>query len=398
MTRSNPAANTSSRIWFDPTFGASGDMVLGALVGLGAPIDEVVARLQTLPVAGWEITTSTVERGALTASRTKVTTEEGHHHRTWSSIDAMLADADLSTRVRDGARSTFRNLGQAEAEIHGVTIDEVHFHEVGAIDAIVDIVGCWIALDLLEVESVICGPFGLGHGTISAAHGTLPLPAPATASLLQDAPIKPLDVAAETVTPTGAALLTTMASSFGPLPAGTLRTVARGAGGRNPDSHPNVLTAYLFESGTADHESPAATTSPALILQTNLDDVTGETVAHTITRCLELGADDAWAHPIVMKKGRPGVELNVLASHDTIDVLRHTVFAETASLGARVIEATKTAQPRRYESVDVDGQLIKIKVGPHGAKPEFEDIAAASRALSRPLSDVAGEALRLFHR
>ncbi len=378
-------------------------MVLGALVGLGAPIDIIVARLQALPFTGWEITASTVERGALTASRTNVTTEEGHHHRTWSSIDEMLAEADLPTYVQDGARTTFRELGQAEADIHGVTIDEVHFHEVGAIDAIVDIVGCWIALDLLGVESVICGPIGLGHGTVSAAHGTLPLPAPATAALLQGAPVKPLDVAVETVTPTGAALLTTMASSFGPLPAGILRTVARGAGGRNPDSHPNVLTAYLFDSTTADndavaHEAHAVTTSPALILQTNLDDVTGEIVAHTIARCLELGADDAWAHPIVMKKGRPGVELNVLASHDTIDVLRRTVFAETASLGARVIEATKTAQPRRYESVDVDGQLIKIKVGPHGAKPEFEDVAAASRALSRPLSDVAGEALRLFHR
>ncbi|MDH3296101.1 MAG: nickel pincer cofactor biosynthesis protein LarC, partial [Acidimicrobiia bacterium] len=351
-------------LWLDPTFGASGDMILGALVGLGASLDKIRDGLSTLPIDGWTLTGSTVQRGSLSASRIEVVTDQSPHHRPWSSIDAMLASAALHPEVIDGARATFRALGQAEAAIHGVTIDEVHFHEVGSVDAIVDIVGAWLALDLLEVTTVTCGPIGLGHGTVSAAHGPLPLPAPATAALLQGAMIQPLDVEAETVTPTGAALLTTMASSFGPIPAGVLRSMARGAGGRNPEHHPNVVSAYLVESGGTEAGPGSGRNgvivTPAVILQTNLDDVTGETVAHTIARCLELGAGDAWAHPIVMKKGRPGVELNVLASSSLVGTLRQVIFTETGSLGLRTLPVTKYAQPREFHTVDIDGFTVRI--------------------------------------
>ena len=389
------------QLWIDATFGASGDMLLGAFVGLGAPLDRVIDALGPLPVDGWTITESTVQRASLSATRVEVKAGDTHHHRTWTNIDTMLADSDLPATVVAGARNTFRALGEVEAAIHGVTIDEVHFHEVGAIDAIVDIVGAWVALDLLDVAAVTCGPIGLGHGTVSAAHGELPLPAPATASLLQGATVRSLDIAAETVTPTGAALLTTMGTTFGPIPAGVLAGLARGAGGRDPDRYPNVVTAHLVES--VDHrleEGPVGEIdiSAVVVLQTNLDDVTGETVAHTIARCLEVGADDAWAHPIVMKKGRPGVELNVLASPDVAETLRQTVFAETATLGIRTLPATKHAQPRSFHSVTIEGHHVGIKVGPHGAKPEYDDLAVASQALNRPLSELAGLALRLHHR
>jgi uncharacterized protein (TIGR00299 family) protein len=390
---------THRHLWLDPTFGASGDMMLGALVGLGAPIEDVATGLKSLPIDGWRIEASTVQRGSLSATRVSVDHEESHHHRTWTSIDTMLSKAPLPDSVIAGARTTFRTLGQVEADIHGVSIDEVHFHEVGAVDAIVDIVGAWLARDLLDIEAVSCGPIGVGHGTITAAHGLLPLPAPATAALLQGAVIRSLDVPAETVTPTGAALLTTMATQSGAMPTGTLLTVARGAGGRDPEQYPNVLSVYLIETEpeVAAAEGPLIETQ-AIVLQTNLDDVTGETVAHTIARCLELGADDAWAHPIVMKKGRPGVELNVLTSPDLVDVIRQTVLAETASLGVRTTPTTKHAQPRAFQTVDVDGHSIQIKVGPHGAKPEYDDLATASRALGRPLTELANRALQQYYR
>jgi len=390
---------TQRHLWLDPTFGASGDMMLGALVGLGAPIDDITTGLKSLPVDGWRMAASTVQRGSLSATRVLVDHQESHHHRTWTSIDNMLAAAPLPDSVIAGARTTFRTLGEVEAEIHGVTIDEVHFHEVGAVDAILDIVGAWIARDLLDIETVGCGPIGIGHGTITAAHGLLPLPAPATAALLRGAKICSVDVSAETVTPTGAALLTTMATYYGELPTGTLEKTARGAGGRDPAQYPNVLSAYLIDT---EPEVSAAVAplieTQAVVLQTNLDDVTGETVAHTINRCLELGADDAWAHPIVMKKGRPGVELNVLTSRDLVDTIRRTVLAETASLGVRTAPTTKFAQPRDFQTVEVDGHLIQIKVGPHGAKPEYEDLATASRALGLPLTEVATRALQQYYR
>ncbi|MEM9653203.1 MAG: LarC family nickel insertion protein, partial [Actinomycetota bacterium] len=180
-------------LWLDPAFGAAGDMVLGALIGLGASADEIRAGLADLDVPGWTLEAETAMRCSLSAHRAVVRTEEGHHHRTWSSIDEMLADSALADRVKAGSRATFRRLGEVEAGIHDVSIDEVHFHEVGAVDAIVDIVGSWLALTMLGVDRVICGPIGMGHGTTDAAHGRLPIPAPATAALLIGGEITPVD-------------------------------------------------------------------------------------------------------------------------------------------------------------------------------------------------------------
>ena len=398
-----PGAPQGRYLWLDPSFGASGDMILGALVGLGVPVSSVISRLETLALDGWNIVESTTQRGSLTATRVEVKSADADHHRSWSTIDEILTNANLPRAAGDGARSTFRALAETEARIHGIPIDEVHFHEVGAIDAIIDITGAWLALDHLAVTEVHCGPVGLGHGTVAAAHGRLPLPAPATADLLQGVAIRPVDAAMETVTPTGAALLRTMTDRWGPLPEGVLAATARGAGSLDPDSHPNVLTAAVIEQSLAATAGPAgrqqseATISNAVLIQTNLDDVTGEVVAHTIDRCLELGADDAWAHPIVMKKGRPGVELNVLARAELVDQLRSLVLAETASLGVRVAPVTKHAQPRRFESVEIDGHRIRVKVSPHGAKPEFDDLAAAAQSLHIPLAELSQRALRAFH-
>ena len=396
-------------LWLDPGFGAAGDMVLGALLGLGADADRIRTALDALAVDGWTLDHRTVTRNGLTATRAEVRCREQHHHRTWSSIDALLAGAKLPDQARAGARATFRLLGEVEAEMHGIDIDEVHFHEVGAIDAIVDIVGCWLALEQLDVDRVVAGPVGLGHGTVASAHGTLPLPAPATAALLAGAPIRPVDLAAETVTPTGAALLATMAETWGPLPTGVLRATARGAGGRDPEGHTNVITAHLVDPMPVPGPAPdvgavglpaappagdrRATRTIAVVLETNLDDVTPEMIGHVIGRCLSAGADDAWAQPIVMKKSRPGFLLRVLGPPERTASLQSILFAETGTLGVRVSTVAKDVLDRRIANVEVRGHPVRVKVGPYGAKPEYEDLAAASRALGVPVRTLAAEAL-----
>lgn len=388
------AAGTPA-LWLDPGFGASGDMMLGTLIGLGAPIEAVRDGLASLPVTGWTIGWETTLRGSLASGRAIVSSEEQSHHRSWSSIDAMLVDAGLPDRVETGARRTFRRLGEVEAGIHNVSIDEVHFHEVGAVDAIVDVVGCWLALDALDVTEVISGPVGLGRGSVEAAHGRLPIPAPATAELLVGTDVRPVDVDAETITPTGAALLVTMADRWGPIPAGRLVGTARGAGGRNPEHYPNVITGYVIEQpisgGTGDGQ-----VTDAVVITTNLDDVTPETVGHTIGRCLAAGADDAWATPIVMKKSRPAVELHVLCNQNMVQSLQQLVFAETGTLGMRTASVTKTALDRRFEAVTVRDQTVRMKIGPYGAKPEYEDLAAAAEATGIPLKTLTAEALTSF--
>jgi uncharacterized protein (TIGR00299 family) protein len=391
-------------LWIDPSFGASGDMLLGALVGLGADVDALRAGLAALPVTGWTIESSTTTRCGVSANRVTVTTDEADHHhphhphhRGWSDIDAMLAAADaLPRRVRDGARRTFRRLGEIEAAAHDVPIDAVHFHEVGAVDAIVDIVGVWLAVGLLGVADVVSGPVGLGHGTVRGAHGVLPVPAPATAALLAGAPVRSLDVEMETCTPTGAALLATL-GTWGPIPSGVLAGQARGAGGRDPAGHPNVVTAHLVDTVAGGAAGGAAAGAAAMVaavlLETNLDDVTPEVIGYTIDRLLAAGADDAWAVPIVMKKSRPAFELRVLCAPGAAPSLRLIVSEETGTLGIRERTLTKHVQPRHVDAVEIGGVTVHVKVGPHGAKPEHDDLVAAAGVTGRSLRDLAAEAI-----
>lgn len=415
----------SRALWLDPGFGASGDMLLGTLLGLGAPLDAVRADVAGLGVTGWSIDVEPVLRAGIAATRAVVVTDADHdhhdhdhggdhddhdhhhaEHRAWSTIDRLLAGAALPERVKAGARATFELLGRVEAGIHGVTIDEVHFHEVGALDAIVDIVGAWSALHHLGIDEVAAGPVGLGNGVIQAAHGRLPAPAPATVELLAGgaAAIRPVDSASETVTPTGAALLCTMVGRWGPVPAGRLVAFSRGAGGRNPATHPNVLGALLVESddapaapGASDRAGSELSASPrteaALVLATNLDDVTPELLGHLVTWLLDAGADDAWLVPIGMKKNRPGHELRVLCRPDRADGLEAMIFAETGTLGLRRELVAKQVLARAWRTVTVRGHEIRVKQGPHGAKAEHDDLAAASLATGVPLRILGIEAV-----
>ncbi len=376
-------------LWIDPSFGASGDMILGSLMSLGADSSAITAQLASLGIEGLAVSAENVQRCQLSSTRAVVSAPEvDAQHRPWSAIDGLIAAADLPPEVATGARSTFRRLAEAEASIHGTSIDEVHFHEVGAQDALADIVGAWIGWHLLGAPTVSVGAFGLGHGTVQAAHGQLPLPAPAVVELLAGWPVRPLDIEMETVTPTGAALLTTMATHRDPAPpAGTIATAGRGAGGRDPDGYPNVVTAIALASSGG----PELTTM--MELTTNLDDVNAEVLAHTIERCLEDGAADAWTAPISMKKGRAGQQLTVLCQPAEAEGLRSLVLQETGSLGVRQRMVHRFAADRRFHTVEVLGHPIRIKTGPFGSKPEYDDCALVARAAGLPLRHIQAAAL-----
>lgn len=376
---------TGAHLWIDPGFGASGDMLLGALAGQLAAtsgehgVDAALAPLDRLGLETFELQLEPTIRCGLACHRMHVTTSSAAHGRHWTDIDRLIAEAGLPVQATVGARATFRRLGDIEAAQHGVTLDDVHFHEVGAADSILDIVGAWLLIDAIAPAAITIGPVGLGHGFVQAAHGLLPLPAPATVALLEGAPVRGLDIEGETCTPTGAALLVTMANAWGPLPTGIVGTTTRGAGGRNPETHPNAVTitavAPLTQQPASAMSETAAADEPAWIIECNVDDTTPEVLASAIERLLDAGANDAWIVPIVMKKGRSASQLRVLSDATHHRALVSMVFAETGTLGCRTIAATKHVLPRRFETVIVRGRSIDMKIGPHSAKPEHDHLA-----------------------
>ena len=372
--------------WVHCFSGVAGDMLLGALLDAGADLDAVRGAVDTLGIDGWTLDAEPVLRGGVAATRAVVGTPgEGHHHRTWSTIQTLLHEAGgrgLPDDVVAWAYSTFAALAEVEGELHRMPPDEVHFHEVGALDALVDVVGTCAALHDLGVWEVVCSPVATGHGSVGAAHGNLPVPAPATSKLLVGVPVVGLDVPFELATPTGVALVRALARSFGPMPPMTVSSTGLGAGGRELEGRPNVVQVLVGK-----RERPAF--ENAVLIEANVDDVTGEVLAHTIARLLEAGAADAWATPIVMKKGRPAHTVSVLADMRTAPGLASVLMAETGSLGVRTSNWMKWPLKREVVTVDVDGHAIRVKVTPEGRhKVEFDDAAAAAAALGRPVREV----------
>ncbi|MBS1836325.1 MAG: nickel pincer cofactor biosynthesis protein LarC [Actinobacteria bacterium] len=389
-------------LWINPAVGVAGDMLLAALIDVGASLQVLRDLVGTVGLPDWSLDTTRGTRRGITATAVTVSAPDHDHHRSWSTIDAMLAAAALPDPVRDGARATFRRLAVAEASVHGIGIDDVHFHEVGAVDAIVDVVGAWSGWFDLGMPTVTSAPVGLGTGTAPMAHGTLPTPAPATLELLRGHPSAPVDTDGETATPTGVAILTTMAEAWGPMPAGTIAAIGRGAGTWDPPTHANVLTVVRYEPATGPTDVDAgidvavlldAVLVDAVLIETTVDDVTPEVLGHVIDRALALGADDAWILPATMKKHRPGHEVRVLCRADLLPSVRDLLTSETGTLGLRESPVRKHELVRRSEVVDVDGHPVRIKIGPFGAKPEHDDVVAAATALGRPLRDVAADAL-----
>jgi hypothetical protein len=364
-------------------------MLLGALVDAGADPDAVADAVAALGVDGYALTFERVQRCGVGATWANVTTDSDRHpHRPASEILRLLDDADLPARVRDGARRVFRALAEVEGKIHGIDPDDVELHEVGALDAIVDVVGTCAALAALGIERVVAGPIAVGHGTVRAAHGELPNPAPAVVALLarRGMPVVGVDTVMELATPTGVALLADFAHDFGPLPDLHVEAVGYGAGRTDTPGRPNVVQVIVGTEAT-----PTSTPRPgtaAIQLEVNVDDVTGEVLAHTIGVLLAAGAHDAWATPIVMKKGRPAHTVAALCDPALAERLAGVLLAETGSLGVRAATVDRWPQPRRDVTVDVDGHPVRVKLAAGRAKPEHDDAAAAARALGLPLREV----------
>lgn len=362
--------------------GISGDMTLGALVDAGVSpttLQEAIGRLG-LPA---ELTFETVRRAGFRATYAKVNTPHERAHRHLHHIEAMIDGAGLPPRQAELAKRIFRKLGEAEAHVHGTDIKKVHFHEVGAVDSIVDIVGAAVGFDLLGVDRVECGAIPPGRGFVQGAHGRMPLPAPATAELLKRVPLAASTADMEQTTPTGAAIAATLAESFGPLPPMTVEAIGLGAGTRDLPGQPNLLR--LFVGRTAE---PAGS-DRVWVLETNLDDLPGEVVGYTTAKLLEAGALDAFVTPVLMKKNRPGVVVTVLCDEPRIEAMVEILFRETTTLGVRRYPVSRHKLRRQAVEVETPHGTIRGKLGwiegrPPTFSPEYDDCArvAAERGVA----------------
>jgi len=364
-------------LYLDCFSGAAGDMLLGALLELlGQP-----SALNNLPsllgLNDARIQFAPVMRGGICAQAVTITADDKQPPRDWRDIDRLLVESTLTPEVKDNARRVFRRLAEAEAKVHGVRPEDVHFHEVGAVDAIIDIVGVCQLLHLLKIHRLVCSPLPLGRGTVRTAHGLLPLPAPATVALLGDAPVyaHPRDV--ETVTPTGAALIATLADGFGPAPPMILRRVGYGAGSRNDeDGPPNVLRALL-----GDDAALPETAETTYVIEANIDDMNPEYYEPLSKRLEENGALDVTLIPCVMKHGRPGILLKVICAQSRLEALIEAVFVHSTTLGLRYHSTQRAACERRIEIVETPRGKVRIKHAYYRdrlvhSKPEYADLVA----------------------
>ena len=415
--------------YFDTFSGISGDMVLGALVDAGLPLGDLAAGLASLGLEGFRLEGEEVRRGAFRATRVRVVldwpdapsslTEDHHHqhrheheggevhehahpggahpHRHLADILAILEAARLPAPVREKAAAVFRRLGEAEGRIHGVPVEEVRFHEVGAVDSIVDIVGSVLGLHLLGIEEVWCSPATVGSGSVRGAHGEIPLPGPAALELLRGFPLRQRDCGFELTTPTGAAISTTLARGFGPMPTMTVETIGYGAGDDRPGPVPNVLRLAIGER----EEAPRPAGDRVVALETSVDDMSPQWIGYLVDRLLEEGALDVTVAPIQMKKSRPGHEIRVLAPPGKDAALAGLLFAETTTLGIRRTEVERLVLERTIETVSTPWGEVRIKVGrregrPVTASPEYEDVQRLARSARVPFKEVHRLALQSF--
>jgi pyridinium-3,5-bisthiocarboxylic acid mononucleotide nickel chelatase len=372
--------------WINPSTGLAGDMLLAALIDAGAPLDEIRAAIAATGLTGWELTAERVTDHGLSATRIDVrVTDNATQRRAADLIE--LASRAAPAPVATLAIAALTAIAEAEAAIHGSDPATVHLHELGGHDTLVDIVGTAAALHALGITDLVSAPLPLGTGRVATAHGVLPCPAPATLALLRGAAVTGTDLAGETVTPTAAALLAASGARYDPPPPMMLHQTGYGAGARRLPDRPNVASATVGSTGTSCEET-------VIVLETNLDDVTGETLGHVVARALAAGARDAWATPAVMKKGRPGYVLHAIAAPADTARLQQLILAETGSLGIRRTVTSRAVLPRWSETVVIDGAPVRIKHGPHRAKPEHDDLASAAAHLGLPLRTVAERALR----
>ncbi len=383
-------------VWVDATAGASGDMLLGALVGAGVPLGVLADAVDKVAPGQVLLREERVRRGDLVATRCHVEVADAAPHRSWRDVAALLAGAGLHEDVRALAHDVFERLAEAEGRVHGVDPAEVHFHEVGALDAIADVVGVCAGIAHLARDGVwprvVCSLVAVGSGQVGGAHGRLPVPVPAVAELLRGVASYAGPGDGEACTPTGAALLTALADAWGTQPAMVVDRIGVGAGARDPAGHANVTRVLVGGDAAAERQGDGT-----VVLECNVDDLDPRVWPGVLTALLEAGADDAWLTPILMKKGRPAHTLGVLVGAARVDRVRREVYRQTSTIGLRETAVVKDALERRLVTVEVEGHPVEVKVAlldgeVVNVQPEFEQVATAARALALPVRTVLARA------
>jgi len=381
--------------YFDCFAGVSGDMVLGALVDAGADLRAIEAELRKLGLDGWTISAEKVMRGAISATHVKVATTESHHHRGLRVILERIEGANLTPRAAERARRIFTRLAEAEGKVHRIPVDQVHFHEVGAVDSIVDIVGAAIGFELLGIDEFACSKLDVGGGQIKTQHGLLPVPAPATAELLRGAPAYSSGIERELVTPTGAAIATALSTSYVEIPPMTLRAIGYGAGSANFTEKANVLRILIGENEI--NEPGERWDAPVSVIETNLDDMSPQIYGYFVERALAAGALDVFSSSVLMKKNRPGLLVTLLSEPANLSRLIDLVFRETTTIGVRTYDVRRKTLDRELVPVATPFGDVRIKVSRMNgsvlnATPEYEDCQRIAAQRGIPLKEVIAAA------
>jgi uncharacterized protein (TIGR00299 family) protein len=387
-------------LYFDCFAGASGDMILGALISAGVEPEAFKQQLSLLGVSGYTIDFETVDRSGISATYARAQTPPEHSHRHLSDILKIIYSSRLSDSVKDRAAKIFARLAEAEARVHNEPVEQVHFHEVGAVDSIIDVVGAAIGFELLGIERFVASPLHVGSGTVDMDHGRYPVPPPAVAELLKGVPFYSTDIIGELVTPTGAAIITTVCAGYGPIPQLSLERAGYGAGTREYEKFPNALRVLIGEEeASLTAESRESADERLWMIETNMDDISPQILGHVMDRAFELGALDCYFTSVQMKKNRPGVLLSVLCREEQRASLSELLFSETTTLGIRAYEVERRALERRIVTVETQYGPIDVKVAQlngHIIKemPEYEQCRQAAREANVPLR-IVEEAARV---
>jgi uncharacterized protein (TIGR00299 family) protein len=386
--------------YFDCFAGVSGDMIVGALLDLGLDFDLLKDGLASLRLGGFEIRSERVVRCGIAATKFQVDVQPRHQpHRTLKDIRAIISAADLSQRVKDRSLAAFNLIAEAEARVHDRSIEDVHFHEVGAVDSLVDTVGAMIGFEVLDVDSLIASPLRLGRGEVKTEHGVLPVPAPATALIVQGLPVYAGDEEGEFVTPTGAAILRSLCERFESMPQMTIDKVGYGAGSRNPAGFPNVLRVLAGQQNeTAFERDPEPEGDEAVVVvETNIDDMNPQVCGYVMERALELGARDVFFTAVQMKKDRPGILLTIVCDEELLDRMTCLVLSETTTLGVRYHRANRRVLERSFELVNTRYGEVRVKVARARGRTlhfqaEYQDCARLATIHNVPLIEVQSAA------
>jgi len=369
-------------LYFDCFAGASGNMVLGALLALGVDVQELKRNLGTLDIAEFDLAVSRVDRSGIAATHVEVKVPHEHIHRHLGDINRIIDRSQLSDSIKARSKSIFRRLAEAESKVHGIDLDEVHFHEVGAMDAIVDVVGACIGFEMLGIERFACSKIHVGSGFVKMAHGNFPVPPPAVAELLTGIPVYSTEIEGELITPTGAAIISTLCDSYGVLPEMKVEVTSYGAGTREYTDFPNVVRLMLGE--TANAKVANVSTDRLILIETNIDDISPQILGYVMERSFELGALDCWFTPIQMKKNRPATMVSILCKSVNKDIFAELLYSETSTIGVRIREVDRECLSREMVSVETRYGTVDVKIARRAnevmnAMPEYDQVKKLAR-------------------